>query len=212
MLVTTLLEACPLMSEPADILNDVFARHRLGWLAMIRRNLGGALLRRQDPEDVIQEAGVRVRLRAGKFAEWVARQQLPSEDLEGAAYYWLDRAVRDTLRNVYRRDLGPERDARKDTAVPDRSGEHFANKLFAAGLTPSGELRRRERIQKVRDTISKLKAEDQEILSLRFLEEMCTAEVAEQLGLQEATVRARHGRAMARFAEAWSGSPSGEES
>jgi RNA polymerase sigma factor (sigma-70 family) len=203
MLVPTLLEACPLMAEPTDLLLDVFARHRPGWLAMIRRNLGGAVLRRHDPEDVMQEAEVRVRGRAGRFADWVTGPHFPGEDLEGAAYYWLDRAVRDTLRSVFRRDLGPERDARRDAAVPDLSGEHIANKLFAAGLTPSGEVRRRELIQKVRDTIARMKPEDQEILNLRFLAEMTTAEVAEQLGLKDTAVRARHGRAMTRFAELW---------
>lgn len=201
--MTTLLEACPQMAEPADVLHDVFARHRPGWLAMIRRNLGGALLRRHDPEDVIQEAEVRVRGRADKFADWVGRQQLPGEDLEGAAYYWLDRAVRDTLRGVYRRDLGAERDARKDTPVPDLSGEHFANKLVATGLTASGEYRRRELTQKVRDTIARLKPEDQEVLKLRSLEEMSTPDVAKELRLTEEAVRQRHGRAMRRFREMW---------
>lgn len=198
----TLLEACPTMTEPKCVLDDVFTRHRLGWLAMIRRTLGGALLRRHDPEDVIQEAAARAKKREGKFAAWVTDKNVPDEDLEGAAYYWLDRAVRDTLRGVYRRDLGAERDARRDAA--DLSGEHIANKLVAAGLTPSGEFRRRELIQKVRDTIARLKPEDQEVLRLRSLDEMPTADVAALLRVEEATVRQRHGRAMRRFKELWS--------
>ena len=199
----TLLQAAPTMTQPKCVLDDVFTRHRLGWLAMIRRTLGGALLRRHDPEDVIQEAAARAKKREDKFAAWVADKNVPAEDLEGAAYYWLDRAVRDTLRNVYRRDLGAERDARRDAAVPDLSGEHIANKLVAAGLTPSGEFRRRELIQKVRDTIARLKAEDQEVLRLRSLDEMSTADVAALLEVEEATVRQRHGRAMRRFKELW---------
>lgn len=199
----TLLQACQTMLTPARVLTDVFARHRPGWEAMIRRSLGGALLRRHDPEDILQEAAARAKGREGKFTAWVTEKDVPDDDLEGAAYYWLDRAVRDTLRGVFRRDLGAERDARRDTAVPDLSGEHIANKLVAACLTPSGESRRRELVQRVRDTITRLKPEDQEILRLRFLQELSTGEVAEQLGLEEATVRKRHGRAMRRFKELW---------
>ena len=188
---------------PADVLQAVYARHRAGWAAMVRLRLGGPLLRRVDPDDVLQQAWVRARRRQGRFADWAGRPRTRPEDWDRMAYYWLNRLVANTLRDTLRNQLAARRDAGRCVAVPDRSAEQFACGLFAALPTPSTEFVRRELRQRVRDTIAGLKPEDQEILWLRSLWEFTTDEVAAALGLEEAAVRKRHGRGLRRFTEAW---------
>jgi RNA polymerase sigma-70 factor (ECF subfamily) len=73
--------------------------------------------------------------------------------------------------------------------------------LVAGGTSPSRHLLREEMRDRVRAALAGLGERDREILALRFLEGLSTAETALVLGVSEGAVKSRVMRALAQFRE-----------
>ena len=172
----------------------LFTRHRARLRQMVAVRLDDLLARRVDPSDIVQEALAEA---YRTMDDYLRRRPLPF-------YPWLRRLVWEQLAQVHRqhveagkRSLLHER--RGDLDLPDRSAQLLANRLIASGTSPSRHAIREETRERVRAALDELPARDREILVLRFLEQLSTAEAAAVLGIGEAAVSSRLVRALARL-------------
>src|SRR5262245_8155406 len=145
-----------------------------------------------DPSDVIQEtlAGA-----ARRLPEYLRDQPLPF-------YPWLRRLACDHLAELYRRHVRARSrsvEREEPPALPDRSALELADRLLARESTPSAKLDREERRHRVRAALATLSERDREVLVLRHLEQLSSAEIAAVLGLTEGAVYTRHLRALRRL-------------
>jgi RNA polymerase sigma-70 factor (ECF subfamily) len=83
--------------------------------------------------------------------------------------------------------------------LPDASAERLAERLVSPGGGPSARLRGRERRDRVQAALGRLAERDREILELRYLEDLPTAEAAGVLGVSESAAKVRLLRAMQRL-------------
>jgi RNA polymerase sigma-70 factor, ECF subfamily len=85
--------------------------------------------------------------------------------------------------------------------LPDYSALNLGRRLFAGDTSPSNNLMRREQNDRILAGLASLSARDSEILVMKYLEQLSTAEIAEALGLSERGVKGRHVRALVRLRE-----------
>ncbi len=75
----------------------------------------------------------------------------------------------------------------------------LVNCLAQAQPTPSQNLMKAELLRRTRQALEKLPPRDQEVLTMRYLEQMSPAEIAATLGINAPAVNMRHMRALARI-------------
>ena len=172
----------------------LFTRHRARLRQMVAVRLDDLLARRVDPSDIVQEALAEAHR---TMDDYLRCRPLPF-------YPWLRRLAWEQLAQMHRqhveagkRSLLQER--RGDLDLPDRSTQLLANRLIASGTSPSRHAIREETRERVRAALDELPARDREILVLRFLEQLATAEAAAVLGIGGAAVSSRLVRALARL-------------
>ena len=83
--------------------------------------------------------------------------------------------------------------------LPNESVRQLAHRLLAGGTSPSRRLSRQEQREQVHAALAELAPQDREILVMRHLEQMETAEIAAALGISEGAVRNRQFRALMRL-------------
>ena len=151
-------------------------------------------LRRLDPSDVVQEALAEA---AGGFDEYLRQPPLPF-------YPWLRHFAWDRLIELHRFHLNAQRrsvvrERPLELPLPDQSAVALVRRLAVGGTSPSHRLLRNEIQEKVRGALSALSPHDKEVLVLRYLEGLTTAETASVLGLSVGAVKSRHMRAIVRL-------------
>jgi RNA polymerase sigma-70 factor (ECF subfamily) len=172
---------------------QLLARHRDRLRHMVAVRLDPRVAARLDPSDVVQEALLEA---ARKLPDYLREQPVPF-------YPWLRRLAWERLLKLHQRHLARKRSAARDEpmapALPDRSALELVQRLVASGTSPSGRVVREETRDRVRAALRALAETDREVLVLRYLEGMTTAEVAAVLGLSESAVKMRHHRALDRL-------------
>ena len=173
---------------------ELLARHRPRLRRMVALHLDRRLAARIDPSDVVQEALAEA---DQKLADYARRRPLPF-------YPWLRQLAWDHLIDLHRRHLhaGKRSVTREEPDVlrlPDESAAKLASRLVDLDSSPSASLVRRERCRRVRQALDELPERDREVLVLRHLEQLSTAEIAAVLGLREGAVKVRHLRALRRL-------------
>jgi RNA polymerase sigma-70 factor (ECF subfamily) len=83
--------------------------------------------------------------------------------------------------------------------LPDESVLELADRVLAADTGPADAAERSELRQRVRAALDRLAAVDREVLVLRFLEQLSTAETAAVLAVSEGAVKVRLFRALQRL-------------
>jgi RNA polymerase sigma-70 factor (ECF subfamily) len=83
--------------------------------------------------------------------------------------------------------------------LPDESAIDLVQRLASSGTSPSQRAIREEVRERVRSALNRLSPEDREILVLRHLEQLKTAEIAVMLGIEEGAVKMRRLRAARRL-------------
>ena len=162
---------------------------------MISLRLDPRLRRRFDSSDVIQEAFVDVTRR---FEEYRASPKM-------SFFLWVRLLTTQKLMEFHRRHLGAEmRDVRREVAArsyPEASSISLARAIVDQGSSPSQALVRKEREERLREALEKVKEVDREILMLRHFERLSNDECAEILGLSSSGTYVRHWRAAKRLRE-----------
>jgi RNA polymerase sigma-70 factor (ECF subfamily) len=116
-------------------------------------------------------------------------------------YPWLRRLAWDRIDKAHRRHTARRRSVEREEppALPDESALQLAERLLAREVDPARAAMRKEKRQRVRALLERLAAGDREILVLRFLERMSTAEAAVVLDISAGAVRLRLMRALERL-------------
>ena len=178
----------------AEALGRFIDAKRRPLLAFVERKLGDALRRKVEPEDIIQEA----------CADAV--RSLDDIDLtDRDPFNWLcqlcERRIIDAHRRFFdaqKRDAGRER----PLSAPGSSGEGGLINLLVASLTsPSQAFARNAREAKLLDALAKLPEHQQEALRLRYVENLPSKQIAEQMGKSDAAVRVMLTRSIKKLQE-----------
>ena len=167
-------------------------RHRPRLRQMVAVRLDRRVAARVDPSDVVQEALANA---ARGLDAYLRERPLPF-------YPWLRRLAWLRLTDAHRRHLHAGRRSvgrEEPPALPDESVQELAGRLNAPGTGPSAALSRRERAARVRAALDRLPERDREILVLRYLEDLSTAEAAAVLGCSEGAAKVRLLRAVRRL-------------
>jgi RNA polymerase sigma-70 factor (ECF subfamily) len=170
----------------------VLERHRQKLKRMVAVRLDRRVAARVDPSDVVQEALADA---ARQFDEYLRTRPLPF-------YPWLRRRAELKLADAYRRHVRAGRRSvvrEQQAGLPDESVLELAERLVA----PSADagLSRRERGAVVRAALDQLPERDREVLVLRYLEDLSTADTAAVLGCSEGATKVRLLRALRRLRE-----------
>ena len=170
---------------------QLLERHRGRLKRMVAVRLDRRLAARVDPSDVVQETLAEA---ARRLPDYLRDRPLPF-------YPWLRRLTADRLAVLYRRHVRAANRAvaREEPPLPDRSALALADRLFARQSNPSARLRRQERRDRVRSALAALPDRDREVLVLRYLEDLSTADAAAVLGVGEGAVKMRLVRALQRL-------------
>jgi RNA polymerase sigma-70 factor (ECF subfamily) len=172
----------------------LLARHRPRLLRMVAVHLDRRLAARVDPSDVVQEALTEA---DRSLDDYLRRPNVPF-------YPWLRRFAWERLLEAHRHHLRAKRrsvtrEEPADLQLPGRSAARLADRLLSSGASPIHRLILSELRQRVRAALDRLPPRDREILVLRYLEQLTTAEIASVLRLAEGAVRTRHVRALDRL-------------
>jgi RNA polymerase sigma-70 factor (ECF subfamily) len=172
--------------------HDLLGYHRDRLRRMVAVRLDPRLAPRVDPSDIVQEALADA---AGRLDDYLREPPLPF-------YPWLRQFAWERLVKAHRRHLHARRRSvtrEEPMPLPDESVRLLARQLLAGDTSPSRRLMRDERRAELRSALQELDPKDREVLVLRHLEQMDTAEVAAVLGLSEGAVRTRQYRALLRL-------------
>jgi RNA polymerase sigma-70 factor (ECF subfamily) len=143
---------------------------------------------------VVQEALVDA---AGRLSDYARRRPLPF-------YPWLRQLAWDRLIELHRRHVAAgKRSVKREEPdvlrLPDESAAQLASRLADLGGSPSEHVVREELRQRVRVALDRLAPGDREVLVLRHLEQLLTAEAAAVLGIGERAFKSRQLRALQRL-------------
>jgi RNA polymerase sigma-70 factor, ECF subfamily len=172
---------------------ELLVRHRARLRRMVAIRLDRRLSARVDPSDVVQEALANA---AGHLDEYLRDRPLPF-------YPWLRQFAWERLCKLHRRHIHAKRRSinreEPDMPLPNESVRQLAHRLLAGGTSPSRRLTRQEQRAQVHAALAELAPQDREILVMRHLEQMETAEIAAAMGISEGAVRNRQFRALMRL-------------
>ncbi len=171
-------------------LEELLQRHLAPLRSYVRLRSSPALRRMEPPSDVLQSA----------LREIVARADTFRFTTDAAFRRWiltiaLHKIVSKTrYHGAARRSTGRAEDlASRLWQVPARdAGSHTG--------TPSRDAAHKEDLQRLQAALDRLDDEDREIVCLRRIFDVSTAEIAKMVGLAESTVRWRLAQAMTKLA------------
>jgi RNA polymerase sigma-70 factor (ECF subfamily) len=175
---------------------ELLMHHRDRLRRMIAIRLDRRMAARVDPSDVVQEALTQA---SQRLSGYLRERPLPF-------YPWLRQLAWEKLIELNRRHIHAQKRSvtREESAsleLPDESAIELANRLMAPGSSPMNHLLRAEQRARVQAALKHLGERDREILVLRHLEQLSTAEMAAVLEISEGAVKTRHLRALQRFRE-----------
>lgn len=173
---------------------ELLGRHREKLKRMVAVRLNRRLASRVDPSDVVQEALVDA---AGRLDDFLRERPM-------AYYPWLRRLAWDRLDKLHRRHTARRRSVLREERpeLPDESVMQLADKLRSPDTGPATAVSRREMGQRVQAALNGMADVDREVLVMRFLEQLTTAEAAEVIGVSPGAVRLRLMRALDRLRDA----------
>jgi RNA polymerase sigma-70 factor (ECF subfamily) len=173
--------------------DQLLAQHRERLKQMIRFRLDPRLAARIDSSDVVQET---LASASQRLKQYLQSRPLPF-------YPWLRQIAWDKLVELHRFHFRQKRSIAREQPIEirlsDQSVSELANRLIAIQSTPSAQLARAESAERLRRALARLPDADREILTLRHLEQLDTAETAAVLGISQPASKSRHFRAMQRL-------------
>jgi len=188
-----------------DAVDRLLGEHRAALHRAITVRLDRALRRRVDASDIVQDVLIEA---SRRLHDYLRDPAMPFA-------LWLRQIARDRLIDAHRRHRLAEKRAidREQpidaAAFPDRSSIALAAELKDRELTPAAAAIRKELEARFHAALDRLEADDREVLTLRYFEQLSNGEVARVLGLSEAAAGMRHLRAVRRLRAVLGETPSG---
>lgn len=168
----------------AEALATYLEQHRRQLLTYIERQLGAALRRKIEAEDIFQETSAD------------AVRSLASMDLtQRDPFSWLCQIAERRIIDAHRRFFDAQkRDAGREVALGSGGGSDtqpggLINLLVASMTSPSQAFSRNARELRVQDAIAQLGEEPREVLRLRYVEGWPTKQIAEHLQKTDVAIR-----------------------
>jgi RNA polymerase sigma-70 factor (subfamily 1) len=179
----------------AQALAELLQSHRPQLMTFIERQLGTALRRKVEPDDVFQETSAEA-VRALPTAEFGDREP----------FSWLCQIAERRIIDLHRRFFGAQkRDAGREVPLgssgSDTRPAGLINLLVASMTTPSQAFSRNAREARLLAALEKLPAEQREALRLRYVESLPSKQIAERLGKSDAAVRVMLTRSLKKLHE-----------
>jgi RNA polymerase sigma-70 factor, ECF subfamily len=172
---------------------QLLERYRGYLRRMISVRLDRRLAARVDPSDVVQDTLIEA---ARRLDDYLRERPLPF-------YGWLRQLAGERLIDTHRRHVTSQRRTiameQKAPELPDASADKLIQKLLAADTSPSNHLIRKERHERLREALASLPQRDREVVVMRHLEQLSTAEIAAMLEISEPAVKSRLLRALIRL-------------
>jgi RNA polymerase sigma-70 factor (ECF subfamily) len=184
-----------LRRRDADALAEFLQSHRPQLMAFIERQLGTALRRKVEPDDVFQEASAEA-VRALSITDLGDREP----------FSWLCQIAERRIIDLHRRFFDAQkRDAGREVALGAGGSETgqvgLINMLVASMTTPSKAFSRNARELRLQEALAKLPDQQREALRLRYVESLPSKEIAEKIGKSDAAVRVMLTRSIKKLQE-----------
>lgn len=184
-----------LAAHDAAALGELLQVKRAPLMAFIERQLGSALRRRVEPDDVLQETSAE------------AVRSLPGTDLsQRDPFGWLCQIAERKIIDLHRRHFGAQkRDAGREVPLgssgSDTHSPALINMLVMSMTTPSQAFSRDAREMRLADAIAQLPKDQRDALRMRYVENLPSKQIAEQLGKTDAAVRVMLTRSLKKLQE-----------
>lgn len=184
-------------AKDAAALADFLEAHRPQLMAFIERQLGTALRRKVEADDVFQETSAE------------AVRSLPQVELgDRDPFSWLCQIAERRIIDLHRRFFGAQkRDAGREVPLgtPGGGGDGepagLINLLVASMTTPSKAFSRKGREAKLLEALQKLPEDQREALRMRYVENLPSKQIAEKLKKSDAAVRVMLTRSLKKLHE-----------
>jgi RNA polymerase sigma-70 factor (ECF subfamily) len=162
-------------------------------MAYIQGQLGAALRRKVEPEDVFQEMSAEA-VRALATAEFDQREP----------FSWLCQIAERRIVDAHRRYFDAQkRDAAREVPLGNPGGDTqrpgLVNLLVASMTTPSAAFSRNAREARLLAALQTLPEEQRDALRLRYVEGLSSKDIAHRLGKSDGAVRVMLTRAVAKL-------------
>ena len=185
-----------IQARDTEALARFIESHRPQLMAFIERQLGTALRRKIETDDVFQETSAE------------AVRALPTVELgDRDPFSWLCQIAERRIIDLHRRFFGAaKRDAAREVPLGSSGGSDtqpagLINLLVASLTTPSKAFSRNAREARLLEALAKLPDEQQTALRLRYIENLPSKRIAEQLGKSDAAVRVMLTRSLKKLHE-----------
>jgi RNA polymerase sigma-70 factor (subfamily 1) len=185
-----------LKRHDADALASFLQSHRPQLMAFIERQLGTALRRKVEPDDIFQETSAE------------AVRALPTTELgDRDPFSWLCQIAERRIIDLHRRFFDAQkRDAGREVPLGSGGGTDsqpagLINMLVASMTTPSQAFSRNAREAKLQEALLKLPDEQQQALRMRYVENLPSKQIADKLGKSDAAVRVMLTRSLKKLQE-----------
>jgi RNA polymerase sigma-70 factor (ECF subfamily) len=183
-------------SRDPQALAAFLSAHQQQLLAFIERQLGSALRRKVEPDDVFQEMSAE------------AVRALPTAELgDRDPFSWLCQIAEHRIIDLHRRFFGAQkRDAGREVPLGSPGGSEtqpagLINLLVASMTTPSRAFSRNAREALLLEALEKLPEEQRTALRLRYIENLPSKQIAERLNKSDAAVRVMLTRSLKKLQE-----------
>src|SRR5437773_4233698 len=183
-------------ARDTEAVADFIQSHRPQLMAFIERQLGTALRRKIETDDVFQETSAE------------AVRALPTVELgDRDPFSWLCQIAERRIIDLHRRFFGAaKRDAAREVPLGSSGGSDtqpagLINLLVASLTTPSKAFSRNAREARLLEALSKLPEEQQSALRMRYIENLPSKQIAERIGKSDAAVRVMLTRSLKRLHE-----------
>lgn len=153
--------------------------------------LGPGLRGKIEPDDIIQEVGAYVYANAGEV-------DTGDQDPFG----WFCQVARRKVMDAARHFQALKRDARRESAMhaaPDATAGGLERVLAASITTPTRAFSRREKEQCLLEALRQLPEEQNQALTLRYLQNLSSREIAKRIGKSDGATRVLLTRALKRL-------------
>ena len=178
----------------ASATRTLFEQYRGRLVQMLNVRMDPRVRGRIDPSDVIQET---LAAASHRMERYYSERPLPF-------YPWLRQIAWEKLVHEHDRHLRAAKRSvtREQTFRPEISDESalgLAERFIGSASSPSEAVQRSELRHRVRQSLDKLTSEDREVLLMRYLEQMSSAEIAAIMDSTEAAINMQHMRALERM-------------